>query len=208
MTARIQRAVIEKESAWELARALESFLKVDARWTRWSRQRLFNMVPADRIVSDAGLLRKPRTILPGMAPPTKGVAYNALRLARTELQAVHNMATDLFMQAAPWVERERVMRSPSATACPTHCDAVVGPPGGEGTVYEKGTVSLPLHPLCLCYKLGELMKRETFVQNARGWLRGENNFLDGYQPLMNQDRALMAAFDALLAQGVQTMLPI
>jgi hypothetical protein len=52
------------------------------------------------------------------------------------------------------------------------------------------------------------MKRDVFVQNARGWLRGENTFLDGYQPFMSQDQALMAAFDALLAQGAQTMLPI
>ena len=131
---------------------------------------------------------------------------NASQFKENNTEAIHNLATDLYMQASPFVEKERVHRSASAIACDI-CDPIVGPPSGEGKVYEKGTVSLPLHPNCLCFKTAVLMARDLFVENVRGWLRGENDFLEGYRPFMQQDTLLMAAF-ASLANLVRGQLAI
>jgi len=41
------------------------------------------------------------------------VAYNALRMARNEIQAIHHIASDHVMAAQPWIEKEQIVLSPA-----------------------------------------------------------------------------------------------
>jgi hypothetical protein len=102
---------------------------------------------------------------------SQGVAYNALRLARNEMQTALNIANDTLMQASPWVEGEQIVLSAEHPK-PDQCDDVAG--GGENNdgTYPKGTITLPLHVLCLCYKLAVMMDRAVFNNKLKGWLKG------------------------------------
>lgn len=101
----------------------------------------------------------------------QGVSYNALRLARTEIQKAHALATDRVMRNSPWVEKEKVNLSaqhPEADICD---DVVSGGEEGEG-IYEKGEIELPLHPNCLCYKTAVLMAEKDFTKQLSSWVKG------------------------------------
>jgi hypothetical protein len=100
------------------------------------------------------------------------VAYNALRLARNEIQVAHHLATDRIFAHAPWVEREQIRLSPDHPPIECECpDVAAGGENGDG-VYPKGEVTLPIHVQCLCYKLAVLMDSGQFVERLRGWLAG------------------------------------
>ena len=66
----------------------------------------------------------------------QGVAYNALRLARNEIQVAHGLATDSLFAKMPWVEKEAINLSPSHPAIGCACEDVVVNGEGEITVRE------------------------------------------------------------------------
>jgi len=56
---------------------------------------------------------------------------------------------------------------------------VNGGANGDG-VYPVGTIDLPLHPNCLCYKTAVMMPRDQFTGELNSWLHG------GSSPMMDQ----------------------
>lgn len=153
-------------SAWNIAPQLEQYLGAGSDCPRWTRDRLFGLTKTDIAAGDeTGLLR-------GTPCVSRGVAYNALRLARNEIQIAHAAATDAILARQPWVEAEKINLSPSHPPIDCVCEEVAnGGDKGDG-VYPKGTIALPLHVQCLCFKTGELIKDEEFISRLRGWMNG------------------------------------
>lgn len=159
----IYTALAKGWSAWDTAEQLEKYLGAGRDCPRWTRDRLFSLEKKDIAGGD-------RTgLITGSECDGQGVAYNALRLARTEIQAAHHAANDLVFQKMPWVTEEQIALSP-AHAEVDECDEVVeGGREGKG-VYPKGEIKLPLHPHCMCYKLAVLMDNDEFIDRLRGWM--------------------------------------
>jgi len=161
----LMNGIVNKKSAWDLAKEVEQFLGAGQDCPRWTSTRLYGRTKSEIASGDAtGLLR-------GDECDGSGVSYKALRLARTEIQKIHALATDRMMRQQPWVEQEKINLS-AAHPEPDECDdAAQGGEKGEG-IYPLGTHELPFHPNCLCYKTAVLMDREQFVSQMRGWLDG------------------------------------
>ena len=183
----ILRGVTNQSSAWDIAQELEQFLGASSDCPRWTSTRLYQRTKTQIAQGDtAGLVSKPCD--------GRGVSYNALRLARTELQKVHALATDRIMGAQPWVEKEQVHLS-EAHPEEDECDRVAK--GGEKDangnpgVYPKGEQELPFHPNCLCYKTAVLMDEKQFTSQLNGWLKGEQAWteMDAYANLVTGQRS-------------------
>lgn len=174
--------IANSRSAWDIAKNLEQYLGANQDCPRWTSTRLYGRTKTQLATGDTtGLLR-------GDACNGRGVAYKALRLARTEIQKIHALATDRIMAAQPWVEMEKIHLS-AAHPETDICDSVVqGGEKGEG-VYEVGTIELPLHPDCLCYKTAVLMDMKEFTSALNGWLRGTTTWpaMDQYATLIGGD---------------------
>lgn len=165
-------------SAWEIAGDLERYLGAGQDCPRWTRQRLYGLTKKDIAGGDR------RGLLSGEDCDGRGVSYNALRLARTEIQFDHHRATDAMMAAQPWVEKEQVILSGSHPKADICDDVARGGDGGDG-IYPKGTISLPLHPNCICFKTAVLISAEEFSSQLNGWLKGES------WPAMDQYAAML-----------------
>ena len=161
----LMNGIVNGKSAWDLALEFEQFLGAGQDCPRWTSTRLYGRTKSEIAAGDAtGLLR-------GDECDGRGVSYKALRLARTEIQKMHALATDRMMARQPWVEQEKINLS-AAHPKPDECDdAASGGEDGDG-VYPVGTIILPLHPNCLCYKTAKLMDRDQFVNRMRDWLNG------------------------------------
>jgi len=181
MNQAISLAVSEGKSAWQLAGELEEFLGADADCPRWTSTRLYKRSKKDIAAGDmTGLITNPNC-------DGQGVAYNALRLARTEIQKAHALATDRVMANSPWVEKEKINLSAQHPVRDICDDVVEAGEKGEG-VYEKGSIELPLHPNCLCYKTAVLMEEQDFTSQLRDWMKGgENQAMDGYSQFLGTE---------------------
>lgn len=162
----IVQAISEGKSAWDTAVLLEQYLGAGKDCPRWTEERLRDLTKRD-------IAQKNRLgLVTGKDCAGQGVSYNALRLARTEIQAIHHMATRQVFQDMPWVEKEKINLSPAHVGW-DECDEVVeGGEDGDG-VYPLGEITLPLHPNCLCFSTAELMDNDAFVNQLRGWMRGD-----------------------------------
>lgn len=161
----INLAIARGDGAWELAQAVEGFLLPGRDCPRWARERLRELTKADIAAGD-------RTgLYSGDECRGQGVSYNALRLARTEIQAALNTATTEIFRTMPWIEKEQIMLSPEHATLDECDDVVNGGEGGQG-IYPVGEIFLPIHPHCLCVKLAVLMKQDQFVEQMRSWLNG------------------------------------
>lgn len=172
---RIVRAISEKQDAWSLAKDLEQYLGANQDCPRWTSARLYGLSKKDIAGGDL------HGLVTGNSCDGQGVAYKALRLARTEIQAIHAAATDAQLAASPWVQMEHIVLSEGHPERDI-CDDVVE--GGEENngIYPVGTVILPLHPNCLCYKVAVTMDDDEFVERMRGWLDGSQSWteMDAY----------------------------
>lgn len=169
-------------SAWRMAEKLEKYLGPGQDCPRWIEDRLFATAKGAIAAGDkTGLLR-------GDECDGRGVAYNALRLARTEIQAIHHIANDLVVKRMPWIEKEKINLSPDHAKTDMCDDVASGGDNGDG-VYPKGEISLPLHPHCMCYKTAELMDSKDFTDRLRGWMRGTESWsaMDEYQRMIGGD---------------------
>ena len=155
------------DSAWNIAKRLEEFLGAGQDCPRWTSTRLYGRSKSDIAAGD------PTGLLSGDACAGQGVSYNALRLARTEIQKMHALATDRVMAAQPWVEKEQVHLSASHPESDECDDAATGGEDGKG-IYEVGTIELPLHPNCLCYKTAVQTPEKDFTSKLNGWLNGQD----------------------------------
>jgi hypothetical protein len=171
----LMNGITNGDSAWNIAKQLEQYLGANEDCPRWTSTRLYNRTKAEIAKGDLGGL------LSGDACDGQGVSYNALRLARTEIQRAHAQATDQVLAMQPWVQEEQTNLSP-AHAETDECDDVAhGGEHGEG-IYPVGTIEYPLHPHCLCYKTAVMMPQDEFTANLRGWLHGTESWprMDAY----------------------------
>lgn len=178
----ILNGISKGTSAWDLAAQLEQYLGANADCPRWTSTRLYGRTKSDIASGDTtGLLR-------GKACDGSGVSYNALRLARTEIQKAHALATDKVLASQPWVEKEKIHLSAAHPETDICDDTVSGGEKGEG-VYTVGEVELPLHPNCLCYKTAVLMEEAEFTSKLRGWMTGSSPWteMDEYEQMIGGD---------------------
>lgn len=178
----LMQGVVQKKSAAEIAKELGKHLDPDAKWTRWSMSRLNKMVPADRAKDFKGLLRKPNPIPFDGAPPTSGIAYNALRLARHELNTIGVNASLDSMRSAPWATGEKWNLSTNHSIIDICDDYASGGPESNGAYSAGQMPTMPAHVNCYCYPTAELMERDNFVDNLRGWAQGTSSWpeMDAY----------------------------
>jgi hypothetical protein len=163
----LMNGISSGDSAWNIAKKLEEYLGAGADCPRWTSTRLYGRTKSDIAAGD------PTGLLSGDACAGQGVSYNALRLARTEIQKMHALATDRVLAAQPWVEKEQVHLSYSHPESDECDDAATGGEGGKG-IYEVGTIELPLHPNCLCYKTAVQTSEKAFTAHLNGWLNGQD----------------------------------
>jgi len=182
INALILNGISNGTSAWDLAAQLEGYLGANADCPRWTSTRLYGRTKTQIATGDT------TGLLSGKDCDGSGVSYNALRLARTEIQKAHALATDRILASQPWVEQERVHLS-AAHPEQDICDEVTG--GGEKGegIYDVGTIELPLHPNCLCYKTAVLMDEGEFTERLRGWMTGSSPWaeMDDYQQMIGGD---------------------
>lgn len=174
--------IANQKSAWDIAKGLEQYLGANQDCPRWTSTRLYQRTKSEIAAGDTGGL------LSGNNCDGRGVSYNALRLARTEIQKVHALATDRVLAAQPWVEKEKVHLSAAHPETDVCDDVVQGGEKGEG-IYEVGTIQYPLHPHCLCYKTAVLMDQKDFTSGLNGWLKGTSSWpeMDSYAELIGGD---------------------
>jgi hypothetical protein len=190
----LMAGIQESKSAWQLAKDVEQYLGANQDCPRWTSTRLYALTKKDIASGDR------RGLKTGIECQGQGVSYKALRMARTEIQAVHHIATDAIMAAQPWVEKEQVVLSPAHPVediCDEAADA--GP-------QPKGTFVLPLHPNCICWKEAILMDEDEFIGGLRGWLAGGTDAgLDTYTDFLGlpKDEILDTSFlDNAISQAL------
>lgn len=188
----ILQGIADGDSAWNIAKKLEQFLGAGEDCPRWTSTRLYGRTASDRSAGDT------TGLLSGNDCDGRGVAYKALRLARTEIQKIHALATDRLMAQQPWVEKEQCHLSvahPEADECD---DVIANGEDGEG-IYPVGTIEYPLHPNCFCYKTAVLMNEKAFVDKMFGWLNGTETWseMDDYSNMIGADLSISLMADAL-----------
>lgn len=161
-------AMAERTSAADLADRLEPILGADQDMPRWAEERLYDMTPRQRLASREGLLT-------GTAERAQGIAYNALRLARTELQYANHAVTTEIAKHSPWVTGRWVRLSPAHPKIDV-CDGLA-----SGGPYPKDSNLLPAHVQCMCYWEEQVMSAGVFKSQVADWLAGESDFLDDYR---------------------------
>lgn len=166
--ATLATAMAERTNAKDLANRLEALLGADQDMTRWTDDRLYSMTPAQRAASREGLLT-------GTETRAQGIAYNALRLARTELQYANHAVTTEIAKHAPWVTGRFVRLSPGHPKIDV-CDDY-----SSGGPYPKDSNLLPAHVQCMCYWEEQVMSKGVFKSQVADWLAGESDFLDDYK---------------------------
>lgn len=175
----INLALARGAGAWELAQDVEQFLGPGRDCPRWARERLRDLTKADIAAGD-------RTgLYTGDDCRGQGVSYNALRLARTEIQAILNMATVEMFRSMPWIEKEQINLSPEHAVVDECDDLANGGEDNEG-IYPVGEIFLPAHPHCLCYRTAVLADKAQFVDQLRGWMTGAESWpqMDAYAAML------------------------
>ena len=177
----LMKGIADGDSAWNIAKNLEEFLGAGQDCPRWTSTRLYGRTASDKSAGDT------TGLLSGNDCDGRGVSYNALRLARTEIQKAHALATDKVMAAQPWVEMEACHLSASHPEADECDDIVEGGDKNDG-VYPVGTKKYPLHPHCFCYKTAVMMDEKAFTSSLNGWLNGESwPEMDGYSNSIGGD---------------------
>lgn len=186
-------AISNKQDAWSLAKDLGQYLGANQACPRWTSNRLYGLTKSEIASGDL------QGLVTGNSCDGQGVAYKALRLARTEIQAIHADAATRQLAASPWVQKERIVLSaghPKEDVCD---DVIADGEEGKG-IYEVGTITLPLHPLCLCYKVAVTMSDDEFAAKLRGWLDGSETWteMDAYSANLSGGAGLVTdvALDA------------
>ena len=174
----IAQGMAERTNAWDLARRLEGQLNADQDWPKWSEDRLRKMDARQRARSKEGLWRnaaeQEQGVLQARLRIPRGISYNALRLARNEIQAANHAVTSDIAQNFPGIVGRNVTLSPAHPKSDI-CDSLVAE-----NPHERTANFLPAHPQCMCFFTEVLMPRADFTRQAGGWARGDNVFLDGY----------------------------
>ncbi len=128
-----------RTNAVDLANELERQLGANMDYPRWTEARLRSMTASERARSQDGLIRQ------NSANPfeERGISYNALRLARNEIQYGNHAVTSDIAQHFPGIVGRKSVLSlahPKLDICDEY--AAGGP-------YGKDANFLPLHPQCV-----------------------------------------------------------
>ncbi len=158
----ISETIANGDSAWNAAKRLEVLLGMGQDCPRWTSTRLFRLTKSDIAAGDR------RGLISGSPCGSKGVAYNALRLVRNEIQIVHGAATDAIFARQPWVQQEKINLSPSHPPIKCKCEDIVVEGEKRDGAYPLGKITLPIHVQCLCFKTAVLMDNDDFVTKMRG----------------------------------------
>ena len=173
----IATGMAQRTSAIELAQQLEGQLNAGQDWPRWTRARLSKMDARERAQDAKGLLRSASDVPAG---GSSGISYNALRLARNEIQIANHAVTSDIAQNFPGIVGRKVVLSPA------HPQSDICDEYAAGGPYESNANFLPLHPQCLCRWEEVLMPPADFTKQVRGWVAGDNDFLDDYSSWLGQ----------------------
>jgi hypothetical protein len=180
----VMGGISEQKSAWELAQDIEQYLGAGQDCPRWTVTRLYGLTKSDIASGNrTGLLKG------AACTPERGIAYNALRLARTEITYASNSATKAIHERSPWVEGVKVNLSPAHPE-PDICDDYAQGGNGKG-VYAVGDVMYPpYHPHCLCFVTAVQMSDAAFAAKMRGWLNQTEGWpgMDEYAANLNRSR--------------------
>lgn len=143
----IAQSMAQRTNAWDLARQLEGQLNADRNWPKWSEDRLRRMDARQRARSKEGLWRnaaeQEQGILQARLRIPRGISYNALRLARNEIQAANHAVTSDIAQNFPGIVGRKVVLSPAHPRL-DQCDSAVAE-----NPHPKTSNFLPLHPQCV-----------------------------------------------------------
>ena len=173
----IAQGMAERTNAWDLAERLEGQLNANQDWPKWSESRLSRMDARQRAESAEGLWRTAAderlANVEGLTPQA-GISYNALRLARNEIQIANHAVTSDIALNFPGIVGRDVVLSPAHPRS-DQCDSAVAE-----NPHDKTANFLPLHANCLCHFREVLMPRADFTRQAAAWGRGEGDFLGGY----------------------------
>lgn len=193
----LMQGIADGDSAWNMAKKLEEFLGAGEDCPRWTSTRLYGRTAADKAAGDT------TGLLSGKACDGQGVSYKALRLARTEIQKAHSLATDRLLAAQPWVKMEQTNLSASHPEVDECDDVVNGGENGDG-VYPVGTIEYPLHPNCFCFKTAVMTDEKQFTSDLNAWLKGGSNpEMDAYAEGLGVDVTTSLLNDpAVIALGV------
>jgi hypothetical protein len=177
----LAQGVANSMSAYDIAEGLQMYLGAGQDCPRWTRSRL-------QITKKEIAAGRRTGLYSGEECAGQGVAYKALRMARTEIQAVHHMASDRVMGMLPFVEKEQIRLSPAHPEDDICDETIAGGEDGQG-IYPKGEIGLPLHPNCLCYKTAVLMDEDEFTGRLRGWMDGSQPWegMDGFAEAIGGD---------------------
>jgi len=192
----VNAGIANGTSAWDLSKELEGYLGAGQDCPRWTGTRLFKLTK--RQISQGDLTG----LISGHPCGSQGVAYKALRLARTEFQVVHNKASCDIMAASPWVTGIAVNLNPQHPK-QDECDDYTA-----GSPYRKNEVPLPpYHSHCLCYLTGVLMKDADFTRQMQDWLNSRPAWpeMSAYQEWAGASLADLLTPALLLAGGMVLM---
>ena len=177
-----------RTNALLLARQIEAEMGANAQMPRWTTTRLYKMTPRQRMADRRGLVTDP-------AHRSRGVAYNAVRLARTELQYANHAVSTEIAQHNPAVIGRYVRLSPGHPRIDI-CDELAA-----GGPYAVTDALLPPHPNCMCYYEDVLMDRKEFGQKVQEWVEGGGDFLDEYASWMGmRDPVQSLPYDLPIAE--------
>jgi hypothetical protein len=186
----IMQGIADGDSAWNIAKKLEQFLGAGQDCPRWTSTRLYGRTASDKSAGDT------TGLLSGNDCDGRGVSYNALRLARTEIQKAHALATDKVLMAQPWVEKEQCHLSAAHPETDECDDVIANGEDGKG-IYAVGTIEYPLHPHCFCFKTAVLMDEKLFTSQLNGWLKGESwPEMDAYKSIIGGNETISLMPDA------------
>ncbi|MBP8283877.1 MAG: hypothetical protein KAX46_08180, partial [Chromatiaceae bacterium] len=115
-------------------------------------------------------------------------------------QIAHQRMNDDLFRVSPWITGEHVRLSATHPK-PDECDDAA-----NGGPYEPGKITLPLHVQCMCYKEAVLMPVDDFRRQVRGWLAGDNNFLDEYRDWSGFDPLAQLPWVMSLADALELWL--
>lgn len=173
----LSQGMSQRTSAARLAVQLEQALGTNQDWPRWARKRLSQMDARQRLASKEGLYRSPADVPAGRS---RGLSYNALRLARNEIQYANHAVTTEIASHSPWITGRKVRLSPAHPKVDICDEAAAGGP------YPANSNFLPLHPQCMCRWEEVMMPFDRFVRGVKDWEAGRSDFLDPYVSWLNQ----------------------
>ena len=82
-----------------------------------------------------------------------------------------NLANDLMLSRMPWIESEQIHLAATHGETDECDDVASGGAKGDG-VYPVGTIELPIHPLCCCFKGGVVGDLGKFGRRVRAYAGG------------------------------------